>query len=276
MPLSADNGLGAQLQIGSPKLRPKLSPEPQTAEEAEAQGWKPRTGKCGPLGIAYTREGKTPSPLRPRTIFYTPAGQLAGLAVAHFGSISKELEEARMWKLNEDGHFEITLSFRPESEVCSEIPSDHPIGSELIVNRGVINFLIPVHTHVARGLGWSAGACIEDMGRHWSYDLRTDAKNPVRYESDYDFRYLVPIVPMYDVHTNLLTGIIVVTETVQPGNWPATDDWEVVIPGTIQCQNFCHRNKRCLVSTTGLRLWSNQHWMFTDVSTLTCPEGQCD
>lgn len=118
----------------------------------------------GGLGIRYTHGGLSIiSEHAPITIFYTPAGDLAGVGVRVFGdgpSGASALAVTHKYLLPAPGGGrDISVSFRSVEAVCSTEKSSEAIGDRLVINQqeGGIAKEIPLTSAEAKASHFQAG-----------------------------------------------------------------------------------------------------------------------
>jgi len=235
---------------------------PMQMQDAIDAGWT-NYSTCQPsLGIPFTEVSNGPTAGSPVTLYYTAEGQLAGLGVTHFGAPLPSLKN--YWQPLGDGSGNAFMSatFRAESfGICD--PSsydDNPIGTQVVINQGTFNLEIPLNTYQAETDQYTEGACIKEMGTHWSYDLETA---PVMSWQAENFQ---PVVPMY-VNGSLTAFFFTTSQTQTPEPF---GEWEITLPSILMCQNWCGSGCDWDVSW-----WSTLHFFLDEPSTNTCT-GDCN
>jgi hypothetical protein len=148
---------------------------PLTVTDAIAGGWVPvGSGECNKnLGILYSR-GKSgssgASEDHPLALYYTAAGQIAGMQTTVFGSskdsgnaASDQLVKQGYWKPSTTANatWSIDVSFREPSLMCSGSSSDLTVGDRVIINQDTISVVIPLTAGDATARSFTAGSCIK-------------------------------------------------------------------------------------------------------------------
>lgn len=114
-------------------------------------------------------------------IFFTPAGQISGIALSAWGALTRSLIGS-FWVPNFD-HYQISVSFRGAGAVCSNATQKEEIGDRVVINQGGVTFQVPTNYLDAGRQNWTVGGCIEKMGRHWSYDLNNHPEESWKLDS---------------------------------------------------------------------------------------------
>jgi len=238
-------------------------PLPTTSAEAAATGWN-TTGTCDPnLGIAYTYHGFGPTVDSPMTLYFTRAGQAAGVGVDAYGELPANLIDLGFWVLVDDAddQYHLTVSFRDPSEMCSGTPSPNTLGDRLIINSDYLGFQIPTTESGALTGNWHKGSCFSGMGHHWFYDLSTAPDMSWMADN------LLPVVAMYN--NGSINAIFFASTSVQQGVFDA-HWWEPVpLINLLMCKNTCDSD--CTFS--GTTFWSTLHVYFHDYTKVTCDGG---
>jgi len=216
------NGIGDRL------LRTYFAWEslPITMQDAVTQGWENYSTCLDNRGIAFSY-GASLDHENPITLYYTSAGQIAGVSLSVFGaSIPSSL--SGYWE-DQDGHNTLTVSFRNQSVMCTGLTENAPIGFQAVINQGGVNVAIPLTDTQAEDENWTNGSCIIYMGRHWAYDLQSAPTFSWKYAN------LLPLEPMYE-NGKLVTFLISygAIELVEPAG-----DWEGPFIPSLFCENFC-------------------------------------
>jgi len=232
-----------------------FSPIPLNSTDADAEGWAAEGGCDNNLGTQYTMDGS------PIVVYYTAAGQIAGVGITTQDQPPQPLIGS-YWKPYGSG-YEVTVSFRNSSLMCSGDMSEDAIGDQLVINQDTVAQNIPLNVDSATAAQWTPGHCISKMGTHWAYDLAT---HPVL---THEVENLVPIIPMYNPETNDVSAFLVHInhiEKVEPFGI-----WEGPFIPSLFCYNFCDP---CTWDATFI---STMHFMLTDpdlnVCTTSC-EGE--
>merc|ERR1719282_1278399 len=217
---------------------------PLTVKDAEAQGWKRMNNTCDPeKGFRYALKSNLPSTSTPLTLYYTAAGQLAGVATELYGqgAAPQHLVDLGYWiPVGTSGkQWTMSVSFRESAMMCSGNITNEVLGDRLIVNQGELNHAIPTTVADADAQKWTVGSCVKTMGQHWEYDVSTAPQ--MSWEAD----HLLPVVPMYWPPTGngTINAFFFTAPTSQPGNNqilhnPGDWDMPALTPG-FMCLNFC-------------------------------------
>jgi len=145
---------------------------PSTASDASAAGWV-SNGTCTEgLGIAYTFNATFAQKQYPITLFFTPAGQAAGIRVTVFGEVKANLIKHGYFIEVNNNEFFIAVSFRDTNSVCSSAKSSYYLGDRLVVNQNTVAADIPVLVSDLAAKGWVKGSCFAGMGYHYFYDIQ--------------------------------------------------------------------------------------------------------
>jgi len=228
---------------------------PLNTSDAENGGWS-SMGDCDPnFGIPYAQEG-SPSHGSPIIIYYTTGGQIAGVAMEHFGDPIESLEN--YWIPQDDGNYRLSVSFRPSGGLCDDSTYEETIGTQLVINQGTLDVSVPLTSADASNALYTSGSCIGGMGRHWSYDLSTA---PIM---SWISANLQPIVAMYNLDTGNLSAFFFTTTNVQR-SWPL-GPWEGPFISYLMCKNWC--DSSCSWDAS---LFSTLHFFITDPSLNNCP-----
>jgi len=253
--------LAVSLAVGQTNWDRVVSPAveftalPLTASAAENSGWTTLNGECNPnLGIAFV-QGSI-GRLTPRTLYYTAAGQIAGVGMTIWSTPPPQLQG--YWVQQPDSSWQVTVSFRNASllDLCSQssVDSGNAVGDALIVAQSNVNFSIPLTDQAALDAGWTNGSCITTMGRHWAWDVAGN----MTWQID----NLMPVMPMYS--NGVLVTFLINTPTTQVPQ--PLGQWDVVfptyLPGDLPCMcaNFCGCQYRGLTT-----VFSVVHFFLTDV-----------
>jgi len=221
----------------------------------------------------------TPIPARgptkdhPLTLFFTSAGQIAGVGVTVWGtSWTSWVGAAAQPQLIQDGFWRtvsgttdawhIFVSFRSADLMCSGKTGAEAVGDRLVINQDTIKVSIPIVQADAVKAGYTPGSCINSMGQHMPYDLAT-APTPSFVEGN-----LMPVVPMY--WNGRINAIFVTSPVVQKGNLSLRGrgdfDFPFVTAG-LMCLNWC--DSRCSWAKTNL--FATMHiFLNSQFKTLKC------
>lgn len=246
---------------------------PTTTTEASAAGWAPLDGTCqAGLGIIWTMNGTDMTEKRPLWLYFTPAGQVSGVAVLfmnHLNDQSQNLINLGFIVPHYPGDYFVAVGFRSGAAACSSSVQALPLGDRLIVNPQGIAHSVPLTAVAAAAEGWVKGSCFAGMGTHWFKDLSSPGS--MTWASS----QLMPIVTMYDEESENPTGNInaiffastVVQQSILP---PNTNQWEPIpLPNVLMCKNFC--NSSCTFS--GTSFYSTLHVYMNERSRVTCKGG---
>jgi WAS/WASL-interacting protein len=228
---------------------------PLTTSAAEAEGMT-KVGNCIPkLGVLYEPAGGT-SKEAPLAAYYTPGGQLTGLRVTIWGSGSNELGifqgpaasaslvDQGYWIKSGEHEWQMSVSFRDPSLVCSSEHVSDEIGDRIILNQHTIAKSIPMTRSEAMREKFAVGSCMKGMGQHWFYDVATAPS--ISFQSS----TLLPVTPMYDVANGKINAFFFSTPSCQNGEGPRWDNAGPLgagLPSAGMCANFC--DEKCATST---------------------------
>jgi len=247
----------ANADLGGTLLRTYFvwAPIPLTASAAQSAGWTQDGGCETNLGIAYQASGglQKDSPLM---IYYTAAGQIAGIAMSMWSAPPGNLTD--YWLDQNDGTYRISISFRTPDIMCSGATSGSPVGDVVVINQQGQSVSIPLTDSQAAAENWTNGSCITKMGRHWSY--WNDSAPYFSGQVD----QLFPVMPMY--FNGQITTFLINSPVLQ--RMEPLGIWEGPFPNLLFCKNFCGP-----CSFNGTSFWSTIHFWFEDPSTLSCPSS---
>jgi len=243
---------GSATSLGDELQHTFKNPEhmPLTAQDALDDGWHADHDDCHPdLGVLlhppnYGREN-------PLAAYFTPAGQIAGLKLTIWGSsgsfkTDKFKGPAALGNMVKQGYYipvkgeahtwEISVSFRSPSEVCSTDESKMPIGNQVVINQHTIKKSIPMTSAEAAKVGFGAGSCMKQMGQHWFYDLQSGGSKMTWNPGN-----LLPIVPMYAEGSNRINAFFFTTPACQYDSGHNWDNVPVIcsLNAGMMCNNFC-------------------------------------
>jgi len=253
--------LGSSLGIGDRLVRTYLFYEtlPITETDAINQGWISYSACDKNLGTPYTDSGYSTGPTKgyPVTLYYTGAGQLAGLGVEHFGAPVSGLET--FFQPTENGTYRITLSFRSGGDLCGTQKYGESIGNQIVVDQGSLDLSIPLNETTAAAAKWTKGACLAEMGTHWSYDLKSAPTMSWKSAN------LLPVVTMYNEQAGGgISSVFITTPNLQYTE--PLGPWEGPLPSMFMCDNWCSDDCSWDVS-----FWNTFHFFLDDRSLNTCP-----
>jgi len=226
---------------------------PITMKDAESSGWLNYSTCDDDRGIAFALNG-APDSDNPVSLYYTSAGQLAGVSLTVF---DKTVPQALLdyWEPTGNGNNTLTVSFRNQTVMCTGLMETAPIGYQAVINQGGVNIEIPLNDTTAEEENWTNGSCIEYMGRHWAYDLQSAPKFTWQYTN------LLPIEPMY------MFGRLVAF-LFSYGDFEAIEpigDWEGPFIPSLFCENFCQSD-----CTFNVNFFSTMHFFITDYTLNKC------
>eukprot|EP00697_Spironema_sp_BW2_P012507 gnl/Spiro4/28775_TR14243_c0_g1_i1.p1 gnl/Spiro4/28775_TR14243_c0_g1~~gnl/Spiro4/28775_TR14243_c0_g1_i1.p1 ORF type:complete len:311 (+),score=62.15 gnl/Spiro4/28775_TR14243_c0_g1_i1:108-935(+) len=237
---------------------------PVTSDAARAAGWAPVDDSCtGSLGVAWAMDGKFSSE-SPLVLYFTPYGQITGVAVdAYVSGDATLLTESGVWNDVGSGAYRAVVSFRDSSDVCSDSALSLTLGDRVVVNQHLSNSItIPNEESEAASSGeYQKGACFASMGNHYFRDFQGGSTMQWKAAT------LMPVVPMYD--QGVINAILFSSPFVQQGLLDA-HSWEPIpLINYLMCKNFC--NSDCTFSDTSI--FSTLHIYFKDPKSVTCPGG---
>jgi len=230
---------------------------PITTDDAVSGGWQNFTDCDEDLGIAYTSSSSNePTKGHPVIIYFTAGGQIAGMGMVHFGAPISSLET--YWQPFTSGNYLITVSFRPNEDLCSGKVFDEPIGTQLVVDQGSANIQLPLSEDAATAAMWTKGGCIGGMGTHWSLDLSTAP------QMSWESANLFPVVTMYNEQADGVVSAFFITTPHLQYSEPL-GPWEGPLPTFLMCKNWC--NSTC---TWDVSMWNTLHFYLDDHNLNTC------
>jgi len=250
---------------------------PVNVSLARAQGWSPMRMDClAGLGIPYAQGGSdnATSTDKPIVLYFTPAGQAAGVGVYVLGdSKPKLVERGFLTDAGTHGSYKrmyISVSFRAHDAACSSSVSALPLGDRLVVNAGSggIAMELPVTRSAAQASGWVAGSCFQGMGTHWFKDLSGK-------DLSWRAENLLPVVVMFDEESDgadeHISAFFFATPDRQQSMFPpSTNQWEPIpLPNFAMCKNFC--DSACTFHDTSA--FSTLHVYLRDYTKVTCHNG---
>jgi len=236
---------------------------PINSSSARSTGWTIGT-TCDPhRGYKATYKGTAPTSSTPISLYFTAAGQIAGIGVNIYGDVKSQLVKAGFYEAVGSSEYFIGVFFRNSSEMslCSSSVSQDPLGNTLIINPGGVAWPIPLTAEEATAKNWANGSCFYSMGYHYFYDLNTA---PLM---SWEAANLLPIVPMYN--NGVINAFFFATTEVQQGFFSA--NWWDGIPliNALMCKNWC--DSSCTFHDT--ITWSTMHIYLRDYTQATCPGG---
>jgi len=239
---------------------------------ANNQGWVPLSSDCDPnLGLIYNYQSAGPSTSYPVTLYYTSAGEIAGIGVENYGAVPDNLNQLGFWQTVTDGsQYHLTVMFYDSSVICNSRKFQklkknrkETWGNSLVINPDTIQYSLPTTESDASTGNWTVGSCFAGMGHHWFYDLKSA---PVM---SWDSTQLLPIVTMFS--NGVINAIFFTTTTVQQSVFGA-HWWEPVpLTNSLMCHNFCDPD----CTFTGTSFWSTMHIYFNDWNPSTCNSDGC-
>jgi len=157
--------------------------------------------------------------------------------------------------------YDLIISFRDQSYMCSGKMSSLVLGDRLVINN---YYRMPETGRAASGLNWNAGACIPEMGIHYSYDVSTNG--PMSWNAS----TLLPVMPMFGVNDDQIKAVLIATptfQTVEPFG-----EFEGPFINPLMCLNWCEDTGCTFAGTT---FWTTMHWLFTDYHDVSCTGAKC-
>jgi len=124
--------------------------------------------------------------------------------------------------------YDLIISFRDQSLMCSGKTSPYVLGDRLVINN---YYRLPETGRAAVGLDWNEGACIPRMGIHYSYDLHTNGA------MSWNASALLPVMPMYGVNDDQIKAVLIATPTWQ--YFEPIGEFEGPFPNALMCYNWC-------------------------------------
>eukprot|EP01123_Difflugia_compressa_P011928 TRINITY_DN493_c0_g3_i1.p1 TRINITY_DN493_c0_g3~~TRINITY_DN493_c0_g3_i1.p1 ORF type:complete len:279 (-),score=41.02 TRINITY_DN493_c0_g3_i1:84-920(-) len=235
---------------------------PTTIGDAVNQGWQ-TAGDCDTnLGVAYNYQSNGPQVDSPLTIYFTGAGQVAGVGIEVYGSLPDNLISFGAWQEVVQGQqYHLSVSFRSSGAMCSTSPSTYPLGDRLVVNADTLKFSLPTTSADADSANWFRGSCFAGMGHHYFYDIATAPS------MSWQAKNLFPVVTMFNGTD--INAIFFASPTVQQSLFDA-HWWEpIALLDALMCKNWC--DPSCTFSDTSL--WSTFHVYFRDHNNVYCDGG---
>merc|ERR1712194_277168 len=257
---SDDDSLGSNMLLTNKRGNSRA--HPLTVADAGAQGWTSAGPGCDPnLGVEYLPEGGI-SRDAPLSVYFTPAGQIAGLKMTVYGSgpdfgtsafqgigALGEMVNQHYYIPVEGGaetSWEISVSFRDPTAMCSTDATAGDIGDRLVINQHTIAVSVPMTAGQADGDNYQPGSCMGGMGQHYFKDLVGG--------SDMTFvtGNLLPITPMYyppNDPNGKLNAFLFSSPTCQNDEGGAWDEVPLFcgLRFSMMCLNFC--NAECSTDT---------------------------
>lgn len=282
------HALGTDTDLGSGLWRDYMvfAPLPTNSSVAMAEGWDPHkntsTGRplCYPkLGIRFSQRFKKnhptsgPTMAKPISLYFTPAGQLAGVGTVAYGKFDAAGAAVAQgyWKPVDDGtpdKWRIDVTFRGADAVCAEGLSPGLLGDRAVINADTIARALPMRQQDAIAQQYETGSCFASMGTHSFMDLKGPGGNMT-----WGIDNLMPVVAMYDRNADWrLNAVFFATPFVQQSAWPpSSNQWEPIpLPNIAMCANFC--DPKCGWKDTSF--WSTMHIYFSDPHKVVC-ENNC-
>jgi len=251
--------LGQTQSIGDRLVRTAIIYKslPLTVDDAVDAGWVNFTHCDNNLGYAYTDTGSLPSKTHPVILYFTGGGQIAGMGMEHFGEPVNDMEQ--YFRPTDRGTYRITVSFRPGGNLCSSRVYREAIGTQLNVDQGIVDFILPLNESAATDAQWTKGGCIGGMGTHWSYDL--SSAPTMTWKSG----NLFPVITMYNEQAGGgISAFFITTPNLQYAE--PLGPWEGPIPSNLMCYNWCSDD-----CDWDVLFWNTLHFYLDDHSLNTCP-----
>jgi len=245
---------------------------PINTANAQANGWVQNSSTCDPnLGILWTQENGGTLVTNPISLYFTPGGQVAGIGVTYYGKVFQNLVNLGYLQSlgTQQGYpaYFISVTFRNSSTICSTQTLSEEVGDTLIVNANSIAVSLPLTNVEAANSNWFRGACFENMGTHYFYDLHS-APNMTWVGAN-----LLPIVLMFNGNGNGVINAFFFAsgDSIQQGILN-TDQWDALpLPNFLMCENWC--SSSCTFNDTSF--WSTMHIFTSTYPSVSCPGG-CD
>jgi len=238
---------------------------PLNTTSAQSMGWSPFSNTCQPgLGQPWSPVSTGPSSTTPGFLYFTSAGQIAGLGARVFSQYVPQNLVPDFWRpvQGQSNQYDIGIIFRSNDLLCSGMKSAEVLGDRLFIN-GITP--IPLDSKSATQQGWTEGACINEMGTHYSYDLAGSGGRMTWNSST-----LLPVMPMYGVNDYQVKAILIATPSWQY-TYPI-GSYEGPFNNYLFCFNWCS-DSGCTFS--GTEVWSTFHWLFTDYKEVQCTGAKC-
>lgn len=258
----AQNNPYSQISLGTDLLGPfnSFGTYPTTVSQALASGYSNSSGSCNPnLGIAYSRGGKGPSQNYPVVFYFTAGGQISGVSVDLFGATSIATSLTPFWMPVSSQQYRMAVTFR-DSNICDpDFTFSETLGNQIVINAfAKTPFPMPLLESEALTARFTAGACINQMGTHYSYDMNT-----APYMS-WNSSALVPLVLMFNegvINAMFFTTIDVQQLLTNAHQWDG-----ISLTNALMCLNWC--DKDC--QWPGSSSWSTMHFFFNEPDSATC------
>jgi len=240
-----------------------FSQMPLTMPAAINQGWYPFTKCNNNLGIAFSSSSGGPTKTSPGFLYFTSAGQLAGFGIRVYSSSVPQNIIPKYWVPvpGQTDQYDISLIFRSSEYMCTNKTNSYILGDQISVGN---KYPIPQTSDEATSQGWVAGACIPEMGIHYSLDVTSPG------HMTWNASNLFPVMPMYGVKDKEIKAVSIVTPS-----WQDTipfGEFEGPVNNAIFCYNWCPKSG-CTFS--GTHVWSTFHWLFTDYKEVSCTNAPC-
>jgi len=239
---------------------------PMNTSSAMANNWVQNYSSCDPnLGIRWDQEKNGVLETNPISLFFTPAGQLAGIGVTLYGNVFQNLVNLGylqpLGMLQGYQAYFLSITFRNASTVCSSEISSSVIGDTLIVNANSISVQLPLTEQEAVSALWTPGSCFSTMGYHYFYDLAT-APNMSWVGAN-----LLPVVMMYNQGS---FNAFFFASGIEQQSLFNTNQWDPIpLPDLLMCKNWC--DSKCTFNDTSV--WSTMHIYANNYNEVTCPGG---
>lgn len=175
----------------------EYKPVPANIHEAAKQGWAPETGNvCLPnLGHRWSLESSGPSESNTIALYFTPAGQIAGVGAIAFGAV-----EQGYWKgTDKEGVWRVDVTFRSAAEVCSRSTSPLPLGDRAVINADTsLSHALPMRQSATQQRRREVASdqnstCARSIGAQAPFDLLARNGSSAQARPN-----LMPVVPLYD------------------------------------------------------------------------------
>jgi len=255
-----DDSLGSSMTLtnGANKVHPI------TVAEAEEQGWMSAGTGCDEnLGVEYVPEGGI-SHDAPLSVFFTPAGQIAGLKMTVYGSnpdfgsyafqgigaVGNTVSQGYYIPVEggDEDSWQLYVSFRSRANVCSDNLLADDIGDRVVINQHTIAVSVPMTAGEAEEDNYQPASCMLGMGQHYFKDLEDGS------DMSWKTGNLLPITPMYyppNDPNGKLNAFLFSSPTCQndigEGLWDNVPFGFCGLRFSMMCLNFC--NEECSTDT---------------------------
>jgi hypothetical protein len=245
---------------------------PLRIEGARAAGFKnydyygnKNTSCHDATGILLTSSGTAPGRTDQTMLIYNVNGDLAGFGVRAWGFD----RPYPLWSTAPTDRLANDLFLTFKDKLCIQSPqnSSYPLGSFLSIQR---KFNIPLTRAEAITQNWHRGNCINKMGSHFWYDLKTPGT------MTWDALNMVPVLPMYlddGPNAGHIQAILIASPKFQ---WvEPVGMYEGPFPNMLFCKNACSSDQPACGKFANAGPWATMHWEFNDPVQATCNNAVC-